>query len=204
MAIELKLEVTTQNCNYISVKDITGIYANPGNLTGWDDSNLSGNTVLKRSNVTSAIIELILVSTGVALYTWDVEALILTQSGLSDPLILLKQNLTIPDGIYYLRLTVGGTVNGVAKTFTVDYKQWFYCTVNCCVMQSRVALESVLCNPCDTSEISAMRMKQDLIDTMQAAECLGDDCAFNNALARLQRMCNSGESYSVSPCNCGN
>jgi hypothetical protein len=202
MALTLALDITTLNCNYVEIYDNTGLYNVTTNPGGWSDLEVAPYPTLRRQDITSATITIKNHITGVEITDspWDITAVLTGVPGATYPLIFLQQQLVMVDGIYEIILTVSdGTQVG---TFTTTYKKYFYCTVVCCVMTGWIAMEANLCNPCDTSYLTIMRMKQNLYDTLKAAECKQDDCAFNNALLRLQRLCEGLDSYSVSPCNC--
>lgn len=204
MALTLYLDVTTYNCNYIKLYDTTGLYNVSSNPTGWSD-NEAGPTypTMRRQDVTDARIDVMdLEGNHITGSPWDITSIVTAAATESEPLIFLQQQLTIPDGAYQIVFTVTGLLNGVQKSYYTIYKKYFYCTVACCVLNGWLGMEAALCDPCDTSYLTTMRMKQNLLDTIKAAECMQDDCAFNNALGRLERLCEGLDSYSVSPCNC--
>lgn len=204
MQLKPKLDIEIQNCKTLIIKDNTLLYDSVTNTGGWSDLESSPYPTMRRQDLLLYKIELIDKVTDIVLYNWTVTSIVQGEDGnTGTPLVLVKYNLEIPDGIYYIKLTIGGNEGGNLQQEEIFYKHYIYCGVQCCVFNALFNIESLLCDPCNENDISRLQMINLLYQALKAAECMQQDCEYLNILGRLQRLCAGGSSnISINNCNC--
>lgn len=184
MSLQLKFSICqTSSCSKLIFKETTGIYNVSTNPTGWGAPNATIGTA------TSAILTITLGNS----LSYNIDLFATTNFPTSDKTFEYEitnedigyiTGVAIPDQIIDFKYTV--IANSI--TYTQNYKQAFYCNVNCCVNSMFKNLD-VNCDTCDKqikqTSIDAFLMLKGLIYSANS----GNISNFNNDLATLQKIC---------------
>lgn len=185
------LEKNTDGDYELVINDITDVYDDPDNLTGWEDVD----TILAADVTAMEIIVSITDSTNTT-STYEADVI----SSLSDPVTgtfelatVTSQDINLVDGFYKIQYTV--TVG--STTYTTCKQKIVYPTVGCCIS---TAVKKLINNLTDEDQQKHVdKMKAFEYALIEAGKCLDITNAMK-ILALLQDYCNSSKS---NDCGCG-
>jgi hypothetical protein len=183
MALQLDFEICqSSTCDTLTFVETTGAYNATSNTTGWGAPNAT------LASVTSAELTITLASGN----SYTIDLLATTFFPTTDntfELQLKNSDFGYVDGakIDDQIITFTYTVIADDVTYTQNYKQAFYCQVQCCVL-SMFADIDVECD-CSKDKIdNALKAYALLKGLIYSGNC-GNTTYFNNILAQLQKLC---------------
>ena len=173
------------------VTDITDVYDDPDNLTGWED-----DSTLLAADVTSMSITLTLTNSANVESTFTKDVL----TSLSDPVTgtfelatITSSDINLVDGFYKIQYTISDGSN----TYTTCKQKIVYPTVGCCISNS---VKKLINNLTDEEQQKYVdKLKAFEYALIEAGKCLDITNAMK-ILALLQDYCNSNMS---NDCGCG-
>lgn len=183
MALQLNFEICqSSTCDTLTFVETTGAYNATSNPTGWGAPN---DTI---ASATSADLTITLASGN----SYTIDLLATTHFPTDDTTFeyeLTNSDFGYTDGakIDDQIITFTYTVVANGTTYTQNYKQAFYCQVQCCVL-SMFADIDVECD-CSKDKIdNALKAYALLKGLIYSGNC-GNTTYFNNILAQLQKLC---------------
>ncbi len=191
--LKLKIKGCLDNCNTLTIEDVTGMYDATDNPEGYGTPNLA------TSDIDTATLKIESLTDGVP-YTYSEDVTDDIKNETDFPVLLDAVLYNFKDGRYCITYTV--TMDD-GSVYTAVHKLYVYCNVECCVNNYSVKLPELLCDICNKEKIiGKLNTMQVLLKSLRASEFAGNDCAFENILDRLNRICGSDKGYFVKPCSC--
>lgn len=192
--LQLKINACLNNCNTLTIQEETGLYDVNDNPNGYGAPNQ------EISDIESAIITVESLTDGV-IYDETFDVTTIAQGSSTGEELLETIYNQFEDGricITYTQTFTDGSI------YVITHKLYVNCNVECCVNNYAVNLDKYLCDVCNSDKIIGKAITMEtLFYSLLSAKAASNDCAFENILIRLQRMCSdSSSNFTIKSCQC--